>query len=149
MTSGIPVKAASRVAAILAAAAAAVLPAAAAPPPGTASFRSGVYTKEQADRGFRIFIRNCSACHGEMFNGSESGPELSDDQFLSHWKDRTLADLYNKMNKTMPPLPDQPGRLSPQEYTDIIAAILKVNEVHEGKSELQPNIDALGHIEMQ
>jgi mono/diheme cytochrome c family protein len=118
-------------------------------PAGPVSFRSGVYTQAQADRGLKTFTHNCAACHGDLFDGSESGPRLSDDPFLDKWKDKTLGDLFNKMQTSMPPLPDQPGRLSSQEYVDIIAAMLAINEIPAGKSELPATKEALGQISMK
>ncbi len=47
---------------------------------------TGVYTAEQAKRGMRDYIRTCSSCHGEQFNGAESGPPLTGDEFLEHWR---------------------------------------------------------------
>jgi len=130
-------------------AAAACFLAATAPASGDISYNAGIYTQAQADRGLKLFTRNCAACHGDMFNGSESGPALSDGPFLDRWKDRTLADLYKKMHDTMPPPPDQPGRLSPQEYADIIAALLMINEMPAGKTELAADPAALARIHMR
>jgi mono/diheme cytochrome c family protein len=128
--------------------AAAVFLLGAAPAGGDVSFRAGVYTQAQADRGLHAYVKTCAACHGDMFNGSESGPPLSDDAFLGRWKGKSLADLYTKMSKTMPPPPDQPGKLSPQDYADIVAAVLSINEIPTGQKELPADPAALAAIKM-
>jgi alcohol dehydrogenase (cytochrome c) len=128
---------------------AALLLGAASPAGGGVSFRSGVYTQAQADRGLHAYVKTCAACHGDMFNGSESGPPLSDDAFLARWQGKSLGDLYAKMSKTMPPPPDQPGKLSPQEYADILAAVLSINEIPAGQKELPADPAALAAIRMQ
>lgn len=98
----------------------------------------GVYTAEQAKRGMGAYIRTCSACHGELFNGAESGPPLTGGEFLSHWRGKPAAELYDKIRKTMPPLPDTPGKLGEQANLDVIAVILSVNALPTGSQELAP-----------
>jgi S-disulfanyl-L-cysteine oxidoreductase SoxD len=105
--------------------------------------QTAVYTAEQAKRGMHLYFKNCSGCHGDMLNGAESGPSLSGAGFVRRWQGKTLADLYDKARLTMPPAPDQPGKLSPQEYIDIVAAILTTNDAPAGAQELSPQSDAL------
>ncbi|MET0239744.1 MAG: cytochrome c [Sphingobium sp.] len=108
---------------------------------------SGVYTDEQATRGMKAFIRNCSACHGEQFNGAESGPPLIDG-LIERWKGKSVADLFEKIRTTMPPLPDTPGKLGDQGYADVTAAILKANGEPAGPAELPSDPAALAAIIM-
>jgi mono/diheme cytochrome c family protein len=102
-----------------------------------------VYTAEQARRGLHLYYKNCSGCHGDMLNGAESGPALSGSAFERRWQGKTLADLYDKARLTMPPPPDQPGKLSEQEYIDIVAAILNTNGAPVGTQELSSQPEAI------
>ena len=104
---------------------------------------TAAYTAEQAKRGLHLYYKNCSGCHGDMLNGAESGPALSGGAFERRWQGKTLADLYDKARVTMPPLPDQPGKLSEQEYIDIVAAILNTNGAPAGTQELSSQPEAL------
>jgi mono/diheme cytochrome c family protein len=115
----------------------------AADPPAPHFIHTAAYTAEQAQRGLRLYFKNCSGCHGDMLNGAESGPALSGGAFERRWQGKTVADLYDKARLTMPPLPDQPGKLSPQEYIDIVAAILNANHAAAGTQELSSQAEAL------
>lgn len=105
---------------------------------------AGVYTADQAKRGMSAYIRACSSCHGEQFNGAESGPPLTGGEFLDHWRGQPVSALLDKIRQTMPPLPDTPGKLGDQGNLDVIAAILSVNELPAGPQELGPgNLDSV------
>src|ERR1700756_1142148 len=62
---------------------------------------SGVYSAAQAGRGQRYYQMNCLSCHGPELKGAV-GPMLTGDGFLSNWAGRPLADLVDKIEKTMP-----------------------------------------------
>jgi mono/diheme cytochrome c family protein len=100
---------------------------------------ASLYTQEQASRGTTSYLRSCGACHGEQFNGAESGPSLAGAEFKGRWQGKTVGDLYQRIRTTMPPLPDTPGKLPPQEYADIVAAILSSNGMAAGASDLKPD----------
>jgi mono/diheme cytochrome c family protein len=102
-----------------------------------------IYTAEQASRGLTSYYRSCGACHGEGFTGAESGPSVSGAEFKARWQGKTVGDLYEKIRTTMPPLPDTPGKLPPQEYADIVAAILKANGMAAGDAELKPDASGM------
>ena len=46
----------------------------------------------------------------------------------------------------MPPRPDQPGKLSPQQEADVIAHILGANDFPAGRVELASDIEQLKRI---
>ena len=105
-------------------------------PTAAASSRSvgeGVYTLPQARRGLPIYLKQCSGCHGESFRGGESSPTLLGADFLARWKGLTLADLFAKIH-LMPP--NDPGKLSSEQISDVMAAILHANKLPDGQSEL-------------
>jgi mono/diheme cytochrome c family protein len=87
----------------------------------------GVYSDAQQKRGEPPYVRECSTCHGETLKGGEGSPALTGPEFLERWNGRTLGDLFDNIRQTMPPPPDRPGKLTPQQHADVIAYILKAN----------------------
>jgi hypothetical protein len=62
------------------------------------------------------------------------GPPLVGDSFLSNWSSRSLANLVDKTQKTMPF--NTPGSLSRQQSTDLTAYILQAGKFAAGQAEL-------------
>jgi mono/diheme cytochrome c family protein len=106
----------------------------------------GVYTEAQKTRGAVIYLRECSGCHGEALRGGESTRALTGSDFEESWDGKTVADLFSKIRQTMPPRPDQPGKLSPQQEADVIAHILGANDFPAGRVELPSDIEQLKRI---
>ena len=102
----------------------------------------GVYTEAQATRGGEAYAQECASCHGGKLEGVDA-PALVG-EFASEWNGRTVADLFDRVSATMPA--DGPGRLSPQQYADILAHILRANEYPPGSTELSRVADALKQI---
>src|SRR5262249_42627483 len=92
-----------------------------------------VYSAAQAARGQQIYKTQCAGCHGGAMEGT-SGPPLAGDSFLSNWSARSLANLVDKIQKTMPF--NQPGSLSRPQSIDIAAYILDVGKLPAGQNEL-------------
>jgi mono/diheme cytochrome c family protein len=111
----------------------------------TRSVSEGVYTAGQASRGSGIYAQECSTCHGAAPTGSESGPPLVGDEFLKAWSDLTLADLFERIQSSMPK--DSPGRLSQRQYIDIVAYVLSANGFMAGSTELGPDLAALSSFD--
>lgn len=116
-------------------------------PSETKSVWDGVYTDEQAKRGEPIYHKQCAACHGEMLTGGESAPPLTGGAFLSNWNGLTLADLFDRIRKTMPQ--NTPGKLSRQENADVLAHVLSVNKFPAGKTELSKQSEFLKEIRFE
>lgn len=93
----------------------------------------GVYSSEQAQRGQLIYKTQCALCHGDALEGTV-GPPLAGDGFLSVWSARPLADLVDKIQKTMPF--QEPGILSRQQSTDLVAYMLQVGKFPAGQAAL-------------
>jgi mono/diheme cytochrome c family protein len=92
----------------------------------------GVYTTEQATRGYNTFEQQCARCH-ELSDGGVP-PRFVGGRFWSSWGGSTLDRLKSVMQQTMPN--DSPGRLSEAAYVDIAAFLLQANEIPPGKAEL-------------
>jgi mono/diheme cytochrome c family protein len=102
---------------------------------------SGVYTAPQAARGEQIYRTQCGDCHGKAMEGA-IGPPLAGVDFLSNWSARPLADLVDKIQKTMPF--EQPGSLSRAQSIDLTAFMLQTGKFPAGSADLAA--DALAQI---
>src|SRR6478752_289690 len=69
--------------------------------PPLRSITQGVYSAGQAARGQQLYKAQCAACHGDAMEGT-SGPPLVGDSFLSNWSTKSLENLNDKIQKTMP-----------------------------------------------
>ena len=87
---------------------------------------AGVYKEEQAARGDTVFQRTCLSCHTPSFH--------ADDQFRMNWIGRTVYDLFKLLKTTMPE--DNIGGLSDDDYTRVIAYVLKLNGFPAGADSL-------------
>jgi mono/diheme cytochrome c family protein len=103
----------------------------------------GVYTDVQADRGNGQYGQHCAVCHGTALEGNGESPPLVG-QFIPDWAGMTLADLYDKIETTMPL--NAPGTLRPAIATDILAYILRANNFPAGSKELDAAPDSLKTI---
>ena len=98
----------------------------------------GVYNEAQAARGDTEHQNNCTSCHGtEKYAG---------DAFVKAWVGRTAFDLFDQIKTTMPD--DNPGGLSVQQYTDIVAYIFKVNGMPAGADSLPADPEAMRRIKI-
>jgi S-disulfanyl-L-cysteine oxidoreductase SoxD len=104
--------------------------------PPVASALDGVYTEEQATRGLRVYEAQCGLCHGPR--------EFAGPVFLLTWGGQRLGSLFNHIRTTMPL--DNPGRLTPAQYADVIAYMLKLNDYPVGRKELDPDPEVLNGI---
>ncbi|HET7259774.1 MAG TPA: cytochrome c [Candidatus Acidoferrum sp.] len=118
--------------------------------PPSAESRSvwdGVYTDEQAKRGEALYHKECAGCHGEALAGGESAPPLTGGAFLSNWNGLPLADLFERIRKTMPQ--NAPGKLNRQQNADILAFTLSANKFPAGKAELSRQTEFLKEIRFE
>jgi mono/diheme cytochrome c family protein len=96
----------------------------------------GVYSSGQASRGQALFQSLCTTCHApDRFTGPE---------FVSAWSGKPLVELF-KAVQTMPE--DNPGSLSAQQYGDVMAYFLSLNNYPSGSEELKGDAEALAQIQ--
>jgi len=105
--------------------------------------KDGVFTDAQAARGKAIFNMRCALCHGERLEGA-AGPPLGGQEFLGPRDGQPLADVFEKINATMPA--DAPGTLEPQQVADVVAFILQANQFPAGRTELASTAAPLKQI---
>lgn len=104
----------------------------------------GIYTDAQAQRGADQFATNCAPCHGGTLQGNGEAPALTGAEFTSDWIGLTVGDLFDRIRTTMPQ--DAPGKLSRDQYADILAFILKANGYPAGQKELDKRSEYLKAI---
>jgi mono/diheme cytochrome c family protein len=104
----------------------------------------GVYSDAQAGRGKKGYITHCAECHNEGLQGGDLAPALKGEDFLLQWNDKSMAELFERTQKTMPQ--SNPGGLMPQETADIIAYMLQVNRMPAGQADLPSEAAALKSI---
>jgi mono/diheme cytochrome c family protein len=110
--------------------------AAVAPPKST---MTGVYTAAQATRGEETYMAICVACHPRGTYTTAA--------FRTAWNGRPLSDLFDLVREKMPK--SDPGSLTPAEYAQAIAYLLKINDVPAGEHELASDGEGLKTIRIE
>jgi mono/diheme cytochrome c family protein len=100
---------------------------------------SGVYSAEQATRGSDLYAGRCKSCHAAASHTGVTFEKL--------WSGHSLADLFGFISTQMPK--NEPGSLAPEEYADVLAYILKLNDMPTGSSELEPDTILLKAIRIE
>lgn len=100
---------------------------------------SGVYSADQAVRGSDLYAGRCKSCHSAASHTGVTFEKL--------WGGRSLADLFDFMSTQMPK--NEPGSLAPEEYADVLAYLLKLNDMPAGSAELEPDTISLRTIRIQ
>ena len=78
---------------------------------GSATTADGVYSRDQASSGERLYERHCLVCHDKKYFRP----------VLQRWQGQSVAVLFDVMIGSMPE--SNPGGLLDQEYLDILAYI--------------------------
>jgi mono/diheme cytochrome c family protein len=97
------------------------------------SVADGVFTAEQAQRGEALYNKECLTCHGQKLEGLV-GPMLTGEVFLSAWGGRSMAELVDKIQFTMPL--QAPNSLNRQQSIDIAAYMLQAGSFRTGQTAL-------------
>ncbi len=111
---------------------------AAASPSGT-SVLDGVFTSGQASRGEQRFRQVCAACH--------STNEFRGGRFRIKWVGQTAGDFFDLVSTTMPD--GDPGSLSPEDYTNLLAYFLSLNGYPSGEEPLTADVAALRNVRIE
>jgi len=100
----------------------------------TRTTNDGVYTREQANAGEKLYAEQCISCHDKKYFRP----------VFKTWDGRSLGLLFTVMSTAMPE--SNPGALPRKDYVDILAYILKLNRYKDGDSELTYENGALEEI---
>ncbi|HKW09642.1 MAG TPA: cytochrome c [Gemmatimonadaceae bacterium] len=104
----------------------------------TRSTQAGVYTAEQAARGHDVYAGMCRSCHtAESHTGAA----------FQKWGGRSLSELFGYISTKMPK--NEPGSLAPEDYADVLAYLLKLNQMPIGTAELPTDTTVLGTIRIE
>lgn len=103
------------------------------------STAKGVYTAAQAARGEETYMNMCVGCHA---TGTYSTPA-----FREKWDRHPVSELFTLISETMPK--QEPSSLTPQEYAQLVAYLLKINDVPPGKTELPTEVESLKRITIE
>jgi mono/diheme cytochrome c family protein len=106
---------------------------------------SGVYSEAQAYRGEKVADKSCIGCHGPGLDGGDSGPKLLGEKFLADWSSQPVSELFDYVLESMPA--DAPGTLSKEDAAAVLAYILKINKMPDGKDDLPGEHNALSRIQ--
>ncbi len=102
--------------------------------PGGRPVWAGVYTEAQAARGAEVYNQKCVYCHRVDLSGGDTGPPLKGAAFLVRWKG-PISKVFFKIGNSMPQ--EAPATLEPASVADLLAHILKENDVPAGTVELR------------
>jgi mono/diheme cytochrome c family protein len=108
-------------------------PAGSAATAGAPAGGGGLYADAQAKRAEKLYAESCGACHGATLGG-DVGPALAGPRFSARWKDKSVAELFEKIQATMPA--SAPGSLTPEQTADLVALVLSTNRYPGGATEL-------------
>jgi mono/diheme cytochrome c family protein len=103
------------------------------------SVKAGVYTAAQAERGQTLFRAKCASCHAPN--------RFTDEFFYTSFAGKPLWEMFDVISDSMPE--DSPGTMKKEEYADVIAYLLKLNNFPTGAAELPIDKDALSAILME
>ena len=121
----------------------------------------GFYSAEQAERGKAFFAGACSLCHTaerneplQMDPASGRGMWGGSRRYLLPLASDAIAEkyhsvggLFNKIRTTMPAY--DAGGLSPEEYVDIVAYLLRANGLPSGKKDLPNDSSAMKNMTLE
>src|SRR5215204_1761894 len=107
----------------------------------TRSVNEGVYTADQAKKGEATYKEQCATCHGDNLEGSGPMPPLAGKDFLTNWQGKSVGDLFEKVQTTMPAT--APGSLTPAQTSEIVAYMLSAGKFPMGATELDSKVEVL------
>ena len=110
----------------------------------TSTVLDGVFSAAQARRGRRVYTQNCESCHGAELKGGEMAPSVAGSDFIVFWTELPVGSLYERIKVSMPE--DGPGRLTDEEYTDVVAYLLEANDYPAGEEDMPADKAALDKI---
>jgi mono/diheme cytochrome c family protein len=79
--------------------------------------------------------KDCITCHSEDGSHGDDGiPPITGPYFMTRWDGESIGDIYAFIAENMPRT--KPGSLMPEDIADVIAYLLKLNELPAGPAPL-------------
>ena len=94
---------------------------------------TGPFTAAQVAAGRESFATYCASCH-PLDVGLDATSSLVGEDFMLHWRNRTTTDLFQYIQKSMPPT--SPGDAGFEVDLGIIAFMLERNGATAGRAPL-------------
>jgi mono/diheme cytochrome c family protein len=104
----------------------------------------GVYSKDQSERGRKVYDETCARCHGETLLGGDDAKPLVGDAFFERWDGKPVFELFDITRRKMPD--DGPAVLSRRETADVVAYLLSANAFPAAEAELASEDEPLKDI---
>lgn len=102
------------------------------------SSADGVYQLDQANRGRDLFAGYCQSCHTPAVH---AGPP-----FRKNWFGRSAGELFGYLRREMPK--SDPGTMSDEDYSLVLAYILRINGMPTGDVPLATDSISLHRIRL-
>lgn len=93
---------------------------------GEPTVMDGVFSASQASRGEQTFKKACTACH--------TVDKMTGNRFRAKWGDGSVGELFDFVSNAMPE--GDPGSLTPEEYSSILAFFLRESGYPVGEQDL-------------
>lgn len=100
----------------------------------TRTLNDGVYTEAQAESGEALYAQHCLLCHDTKYFRP----------ILKRWEGQPIGTLFTVIATSMPET--NPGFLTLDEYTDILAYVLSLSRYAPGDTELTHEDGALDEL---
>ena len=100
---------------------------------------AGTFSTQQAANGEKMFKQVCSPCHNT--------DQMTGSKFRSRWADETVGDVFDFISSAMPE--GNPGSLSAEEYSSIVAFFLRESGYEAGTSDLPATLEPLKALRIE
>ena len=92
------------------------------------------FTSAQAEAGAAVYESACVLCHGENLSDGALGMPLKGPQFMQKYGGQSAVMLFEVTQSTMPQV--APGSLPPEDYANLVAYMLRENDIVPGDTPL-------------
>ena len=107
-----------------------------------------LFTESQASAGKAVYSKQCAVCHGEDLAGIHLSPSLIGNRFDRNWRGKSLGVLgFHLRRMPMKPI-GEPGSLSDEDYTSVLAYLLAANGFSSGDDPLPSDASELAKLKL-
>ncbi len=99
------------------------------------SIATATFAPAQAAAGQQMYAKSCASCHAPDLRGGNEAPPLAGVNFMNVWRERSVPQLSEFIQRTMPP---GGPRLSADQTQAVTAFILQSNAAQPGAQAAAP-----------